>query len=165
MRQLAGLAALASGYLPMVLSGKRALSNKALHKLLPFLKLRPDEKKALELLVQLTEAPSAQSRAEILQRLQRNKNFRDNNKKEIETHKYLNQWYFVAIREMCLLKEFKSDPKWITERLEGRISEAQVKEALDFLVENNFVTKDKMAAYKAIQRKLSIAKKASSNSP
>lgn len=139
MRQLAQLAGLATGYLPMVIAGQRTLSADALEKLLPFLGLTSQEKTYLELLRRMSDSPSSEARKEALERIQKFKGYRSTNHKETEAYKYLTHWYYVAIREMAALPEFKADPAWIQQRLRQKIPLSEIESALKFLSEGGFL--------------------------
>ncbi|MCM2276450.1 MAG: TIGR02147 family protein [Oligoflexia bacterium] len=139
LRMLAQQAELASGYLPMVLSGKRPLSAKALAKLALVLGFPKAERSYLEALVSLGTSDSQDARLEALERMKRFQSYRKLNPKEIEVYQYLTRWHYVAIREMAALPEFKADAAWIRERLKGRVSLKEIKEALEFLVQNGYL--------------------------
>ncbi len=142
VRSFAKSAHMASGLLPMVLNGKRALSSKAFGKIIPLLGLKPDEKNYLVSLREVDEAGSVVDRHEALQRIQKSKQYRGANPKEVEVCQYLSHWYLVAIREMVALKDFKEEPKWIQARLRYSVSIKEVERALHFLVESGFLYRD-----------------------
>lgn len=147
LREITKDAEISVGYLSMVLSGKRRLTEKAFNKLISHLKLSPPEKKFLNLLHTIGETESPLLRVEALAEMAKISSFRKVNQKEYDTYKYLTKWYFVAIREMILLPDFKNDPNWIQERLRGRISLKEVSEALEFLEEKKLVLKDDSGKY------------------
>lgn len=142
MRKLAGDAQLATGYLPMCLSGKRILSTKALHKLMPHLKLNSQERRFLELLhlVGTTEEPH--SRLQALKDMSRMQSYRAINSREVDVYQYLTKWYYVAIREMVALNDFQPHAAWIRERIGGRVTLAECEEALTFLIDKGFIVKN-----------------------
>jgi len=139
LRALAREAKIGSGYLPMVLSGARNLSDKALNKMSSSLGLTSQEKVYLELLRTISDSESQEARLEALKRVQRFRGYQKANRKEIEVYRYLTSWFYVAIREMATLSEFRLDPKWIQDRLKGRIPLDDIKKAVQFLVENGYI--------------------------
>lgn len=142
LRQIARNAGLASGYLPMILAGKRALSQEALSKLKSHLKLNRAELRYLELLRIVGESEDPDQRLGALAKLRRFESYKANHSREVELHRYLSKWFFVAIREMVLLKDFQEDPSWIHDRLRGRIAVGEIKSALAFLYENGLLEKN-----------------------
>ena len=52
------------------------------------------------------------------------------------------RWYCMVIREMVLLEDFENDPKWISGKLGGVVSETEAKEALKVLISNELLKKD-----------------------
>jgi uncharacterized protein (TIGR02147 family) len=142
LRQLTREAEISVGYLSMVLNGKRRLTEKALQKILIHLKLSPQEKRFLELLHTVEDSESAPIRVDALSEMAKLSAYKKANQKEFDTYKYLTKWYYVAIREMVLLPDFKDDPVWIQERLRGRIGLYEVIEALAFLKDRGLITSD-----------------------
>ncbi|MFM6927375.1 MAG: TIGR02147 family protein [Bdellovibrio sp.] len=141
LRQITKESELSVGYLSMVLSGKRRLTEKALQKLLIHLKLSQQERRFLELLHTVGESESAPTRVEALSEMARLSAYKKANRKEHDTHRYLTKWYYVAIREMVLLPDFQEDPVWIQGRLRGRISLHEVNEAVAFLLDRGLIAR------------------------
>ncbi|MCM2323377.1 MAG: TIGR02147 family protein [Oligoflexia bacterium] len=139
LRLLSRQAGLASGYLPMVLSGKRPLSSKALAKLLGVLDFSRAERSYLESLLSLGTSGTQELRLDALERMKRFRSYRELNPREIEVYEYLTRWYYVAIREMAALPGFQADPLWIQARLKSRVPLKELKTALEFLVSNGYL--------------------------
>ena len=123
----------------MVLGGDRSLSQKALDKMQPHLGLSESEFSYLENLVTLAESASQDAKLKALEKIQRSRTYQELNPKEFEVYRYLAHWYYVAIREMAGLPDFKLEPSWIQERLRGRLSLKEIEEAVSFLIENNYI--------------------------
>jgi uncharacterized protein (TIGR02147 family) len=139
LRQLALEARVSTGYLSMVLSGKQALSAKALSKLLPHLGLDDQEQAFLELLRTIAESDNHAARMEALNRIQRFRAYSEKQPREAEAFQYLSRWYHVAIREMATLKGLKLEPGEIQRRLKSRITLKEIEEGLSFLVDHGFI--------------------------
>jgi uncharacterized protein (TIGR02147 family) len=139
LRRLALLAELATGYLPMVLSGQRQLSHKALSKLVPHLGLNPNEQNYLENLLTLSSANSHEVRVSAVERMQRFPAFQRNHPKDTQVYEYLTHWYYVAIRELALVQGFRPDPVWIQAQLRYQVPLAEIKAALEFLIVNGYL--------------------------
>ena len=155
LRKIAKEAGIASGYLPMCFGRKRKLSLKFYEKIKPFLKLSVKEKRFLDLLRVIAESEIAKERVEALTDLQKLKDYKDNHHSELEAHQYLSRWYYVAIRELVNLSEFKSEPTWIQERLRGRISQKEISESIKFLLKYGFILKDSTGKFKVAEKQLS----------
>lgn len=140
LRSLARKANMAVGYLPMVLSGRRLLSESAFEKLIPHLGLTKREQKILNLLRTMGESENPEIRSEALKDLQKMKEYQLNNSSEIEVFKYLSRWENVAIREMLNLPDFQLNPVWIQERLKAKIGLAEIENILDFLKNHGFIS-------------------------
>jgi uncharacterized protein (TIGR02147 family) len=139
LRLLAELAGLATGYLPMILSGKRPLTGKALAKLAPFLGLGESEQAFLENLVVLGTSDSHEARLVALERMRRFQVYQKNNERETEVFRYLTHWYYVTIREMASLPDFRLEPEWIQNRLRVPVPLQEIKEAIEFLTSNGYL--------------------------
>lgn len=142
LRHLTKQAEISTGYLSMVLSGKRRLTEKGLQKILIHLKLNQQERRFVELLHIVGDSESAATRVEALSEMARLSSYRKANQKEHDTYKYLTKWYYVAIREMISLPDFQEEPLWIQARLRGRIALSEVTETIDFLERRGLVSRD-----------------------
>jgi len=138
-RSISRAAGLASGLLPMVLTGKRKLSDNNLEKLLPYLQIDASAGSFFRLLVTLDESENDLERRRALKAIQRFGGYRHKNRKETEVYRYLSSWYCVAIREMALMPGFVADPAWISQQLRFRISKKNIAKALEFLKSNDFI--------------------------
>lgn len=142
LRRLAEESKLSCAYLPKILAGTRNITQKGLDKFSRLLALTPSERSYLELLCTVSDSDSQEARLEALEKLQRFRAYQELNSKEIEVYKYLTHWFYVAIREMAALSDFRPDPNWIRGRLKSKPSLSAIKEALDFLIQNGYVKMD-----------------------
>ncbi|MGZ3769983.1 MAG: DUF4423 domain-containing protein [Bdellovibrio sp.] len=154
LRKIAKEAGMASGYLPMCFSGQRKLSEKFYNKIKPFLKLTAKEERHLDLLRVIAESDDPSLRSSALSALQKFKGYREANQSELEVHKYLSNWYYVAIRELINGPGFIDDVEWIQARLRGRVTQKEVEEALHFLTNFGFVNKNSDGKYKVAEKQL-----------
>ncbi len=154
LRKVAKDAGIASGYLPMCFSRKRKLSNKFYEKVITLFKLSAKEIRYLDLLKIIAESEVPNERVQALTDLQKLKDYKNNNHSELEAHQYLSRWYYVAIRELVNLQEFKSDPSWIQERLRGRVSQKEIAEAIQFLIKFGFILPNTLGGYSVVDKQL-----------
>lgn len=154
LRFLARKSNVAVGYLSMILSGERKMLHETLEKIAKPLKLSVSEKSYLELLRTVAESESTLTKHEALEKLRRFRNYREVNTKEIEVYRYLTHWYYVAIREMVNLPDFKADAGWIQSKLRNKVSLKEIKEALDFLLDNGYLEKSPDGRIRAVEKEL-----------
>lgn len=125
----------------MALSGKRKFSKKFTDAVTPHLHLTESEAKFLPYLIEIGQAKSHTSRLEGLRKIQQFRYYQLAHNSEIQAYKYLTKWYYVAIREMADLPDFQLNAEWIQSRLWMNVSLAEVKEAIQFLMESGFLKK------------------------
>ncbi len=141
MRALAKQVGLASGYIPMVVAGKRALSQAAWQKISPALGFTPSEKSFFENLLSLDSTNTHAVRIAALERMKRSSRYQKQNPKDTEVYEYLTHWYYVAIREMASIEGFQADPRWIQARLLYPATLQEVSTALEFLLAHGYLVK------------------------
>jgi uncharacterized protein (TIGR02147 family) len=117
---------------------KKGLSNKAALKIATKLGLDTNETKYFCELVRLDLEKDAQVRNNILSDLQKLLPSKDYITHNLETFKYISEWYHNAIVELTFTKNFKSDSKWIANKL--GISENESQQAIDRLIRLNILT-------------------------
>jgi uncharacterized protein (TIGR02147 family) len=139
MRKLSRDLNIASGYLPMVLSGERQLSKEALTVMLPVMALSKTEQKFFQALHDLGSARSRELRLEALGRMKKFIEYRKHNPDEALAYEYLTHWYYVAIRELAATPDFKAEPEWIQKRLRFRLTLKEIKDALEFLFSKGYL--------------------------
>lgn len=139
MRSLARDSGIAPGHLSMVLSGKKKISADKLIQLARALSLKPAEQNHLTFLQSLNDASSQENRISALARLQRSIAYQMKNRSEHHVYRYLSRWFYVVIREMAAHPGFKADAKWIQDQLQFPVSLSDLKQALEFLISNNYI--------------------------
>lgn len=142
LRQVAKRSGVSESYISMVISGQRRLSEDQLKKLVPALQLERSEASYLSWLIEVVDAVSPEAQLEALKKIQRFRGYQNLNPLEIETYKYLEHWYHVAIRELAQVTGFDPDPKWVQAALRYKVGLPEIKEALNFLVEHKFLQRD-----------------------
>ncbi len=142
LRKIAAAAGLSVGSLSLFMTGKRDLSWKASQKILSTLPLNDKDRHVLELLWAWSYSHSPEKKLSALRQLCRMKPFKEVFKNEIEYASYLSDWLHVTLRELCQLKNFRLDISWIQKRLCFFATPTDVRRALRFLKEKNFVSVD-----------------------
>lgn len=132
----------ASNYLHLVLTNKRNLSMEAINKIKSHIKWNAQEKKYFENLVFLNQTNNEKEKERRLKNLQNILGKRRSllNK---DQYTYFSKWYIPVIREMLTLRNFVSSLNWISKKLEPRIEEKKVLEAIRILERLKMVAKEK----------------------
>ncbi|MGE4131950.1 MAG: TIGR02147 family protein [Bdellovibrionales bacterium] len=142
MRKVCRAAGISPALLSLVTSGKRVLTEKMAKKLAPHLELSEAEQSFFVQLVKLSESTNLEERTKAFTRIKRFHAYKEGAKGELDTFKYLNKWYFVAIRELARHPKFQEDPKWIQQQLIHHVPAPEIRKALDFLLEQGFLKRE-----------------------
>lgn len=138
-RNLSKKSQIAIGYINMVLSKKRNLSERAFLKISPHLKLKDDEVKFFNLLRLVSLSENSEIRLQTLNEIMKFKKFKIHHENESTTFKYLSNWHYVAIYEMLNITNFNLDAVWIQKKLKKNLSLLEIQESIDFLKLHKFI--------------------------
>jgi uncharacterized protein (TIGR02147 family) len=158
LRKFANVSGVSASFLTLVINGKRPLSEKAFNKMLPHLFLGKYEQKYLSKLRLMELSSNTKKGSEAVFNLRKHKKFRQKNHKENETFNYLTHWYHIAIRELSADPDFRDDPKWIQKNLNFHVSLQEIRDALSFLEENEFLVRNKKDHLVAVDKKVFCTK-------
>ncbi|HEX4925914.1 MAG TPA: TIGR02147 family protein [Bdellovibrionales bacterium] len=139
LRGLAKQSGISSAYMPMVLSGRRRLSEDNLNKIILSLRLDPAQRSYLRILCQFADSRTQEDSLKALERAQRFQSYKQLNPKEAETSSYLSNWHYVVIRELAATPEFKDDAHWLQEQLRFHVPLSEIEKALTFLKAYKFI--------------------------
>lgn len=123
-------------YLKLVIDRKRRITDKNLNHFIRGLGLKAAEAAYFTNLIFYQEAKSKEAKETYLSELMRirNREMRAAKLLTEEQHaQVLGDWVNWAVREMVLLKDFRPDPYWISERLQGLVSAEKAQQSLDLL--------------------------------
>lgn len=59
-----------------------------------------------------------------------------------KTFQIISNWYCIAIREMVKLKNFTSDPQWISKTLEFKVTPTDVSKSIELLIQVGLLTRE-----------------------
>jgi len=131
--QQAGLSS--PSHLSMIIKGERNLSLKTIEKFSEGLRLSTKEKRYFELMVLFNQTDDLQMKAKYFGEIMALKmSSHKLHKLEKERFDFLSKWHVVAIYVLVDLEDFNADPLWIANRLGGKITSAQAKDALESLL-------------------------------
>ncbi len=120
--------------LNLMLAGKRPIPKKYLPQFIKSLDLKPREGLYLETLIEFNQAKSIVEKEMYFSRLKELAPSEPVNLVEMETFKYLGDPLHCIILDMTDLKDFSTDPKWIQDRLQMKVSLKQIDEVLNRLL-------------------------------
>jgi len=131
-------------YLKLVVDGKRRITDRTLFQFARGLGLSKDEEKYFRELVMYQEVSDPDSKEVHLRSLLKyQEKQRTPSPLKADKIKFLLDWHHGVVRELINLKDFVEDPKWIAERLGGKITEAQAKESLELLIRLEILVRNK----------------------
>jgi uncharacterized protein (TIGR02147 family) len=138
--------------LSMVLNRKRRLlpsfSSKISEQFLKQGRFTQNEARYFDMLVLFSNASSTEEKnfyQRILSELRPDREFVT---LDLDRIRFMSDWYHIAILEMTFLKDFNSDPRWISLRLGENVNERQVKDAVDRLIRLSLLEKTKQGLRK-----------------
>jgi uncharacterized protein (TIGR02147 family) len=130
--------------LTMVVNGQRNPGPHLVSDLIRHFKFNEKEKAFFENLVNLEKVNEDSGLKYLvlkeLQRLSPLKNFELLDERKFDV---IANWYNFAIRQMTRLKDFKNNPTWIAKNLRFSITEKQIKQAIQNLIDLNLVKENR----------------------
>jgi|GEM_PF-407705 len=140
----AGLGTNSRGYLKLVIENKRNLSAQTIRSFSEALGLNAQESLYFENLVLFNQSDRNQDKKYYFERLMASN--RGGRSEQLELmksqHAYLTNWYYVAIRELVALKDFKEDPAWIVSQLRGKVKKDEAAQAIRDLLTLGLLLRD-----------------------
>jgi len=126
-------------YLQMILDGRRNLTPATAATIADKLKLTAAEKAYFVALVKFDSAANDQEKN--LAERERLAALKKIVSKDIPTaqKEVFGKWYYLLVRELFLMKNSSADPKWISERLGGTVSETEAANAVEMLLRLGFL--------------------------
>lgn len=131
-----------SNYLKLVMDGDRNLTAAVAPRFASACGLRGQAADYFCDLVVFNQAKSSDERARGYARLQRFRRYREVHRLDKAQEAYHSHWYIPAIRELCARPDFREDPKWIGRALLPNVAPADVRAALETLLELELLTRD-----------------------
>ncbi len=131
-----------SNFLKLVIDGKRNISESAIHRFAKALRLTKGETDFFEALVLFNQARTSEEKKHHYERIARFKAYNDYKALEVNQYAYFSNWYFVALRELVLLKDFREDPKWINRKLKAKLHPEEIRRAVEILIDLKLLKRD-----------------------
>jgi len=125
----------APGYLKLVIEAKRNLTDETAKKFARALELKGKELKYFLNLVTYNQTKDPDVKKKCFDKIIKLRPRSHDFLKEKKMNRYFSRHYYVTIREMVVLKDFKEDYKWIAKRCFPKISPTEAKKAVKTLLE------------------------------
>jgi len=138
--QKAGLKSL--GLLKMVMDGDRRLTLDTLQGFCMALDIKGKEKNYFETLVRYNHTDNPDAKRDFFEELSRLRPRSQQFTLEKKHHRYLTNDYYVTLREMVMLHDFKEDDAWMASRCAPPISSQLAREGIDTLLELGLLKRD-----------------------
>lgn len=129
-------------YLKLVMDGKRNLSQEGIRKFCKGLKLNKVEQDFFENLVHMNQSKTDEEKNFYYQRMSSSKKYIETKRLEKDQYEYFSKWYYVAVRELVALPDFKEEPEWISAKLGHQITPKEAAHAVDLLIKLNLLKHD-----------------------
>jgi uncharacterized protein (TIGR02147 family) len=130
------------GFFNWVLQGKKRLPDLLVPKIADLFKLGKEEREYLALLVKYNHCASITEREWLFNQLS---GFYKKQMKELEPGQYqlFSQWYYLAIRELLRVMQFKDDYRALAQSLHPKIKVKEAQEAITALKKLGLIAPDK----------------------
>lgn len=131
-----------TGFLSLVLTGKRNISSDLASRLSEALKLSKKESTYFLTLVRYNQAENPEEKKRLFEELL---SLRPSNARSIaaDQQQYFNKWYYSAIREIISVIEVSDNYRQISELITPQISVQEVREAIELLLRLGLIYRDK----------------------
>ncbi|MCX6128213.1 MAG: TIGR02147 family protein [Proteobacteria bacterium] len=134
----------ATNLLHLIVQGKRPVTEKAASKIVASLDLKRDERRYFLTLARLTRGKSSEEISRTFREALEIRSGMISSRLEQEQFAYFSEWYHSVIREMIVLEEFQSDPKWIATHIRPAITIKQAEESLELLQKLKLIQYDSL---------------------
>lgn len=129
-------------FLKLVIDGARNLTADSLERFATALELSRAERDYFRELVRFNQADTPEEKQAHAERLAKSRPARRVHPLREAQLLYYTHWYYVAIRELAARADFSSDPAWVAEQLNPRVTAAQAARALSDLEKLGLLVRD-----------------------
>lgn len=140
-------------YLKWVMDGVRPISPRSAHKFASGLSLDKQETHYFTLMVNYKETIDLQTKRSYYEQMLVWRQRRAGPLTK-DAYEYLSHWYYVAIRELVALSDFKDDPRWIREKLGDNLTLWEIKNGFETLVRLKLICRNAKGNWQQTTRNL-----------
>lgn len=144
-----------SGYLKLVMDGKRNLANDGIRMIARGFKLNEEERQYFENLVRFNQAKEHDEKDRFFRKLAQNKKFIAAKPLTAAQYHLFSHWYYVAILELVRSQtEEIKDAKWLQRRLNPSVVLKDIKKAVKQLKQLKLINEDKNGSFYRLETML-----------
>ncbi len=145
-----------TGFLSLVLTGKRNISSDLATRLCEALKLTKKESAYFLALVRYNQSENPEEKKRLFEELL---SLRPSNARSItaDQQQYFNKWYYSAIREIISLIDVSDNYKQVAEIITPQISAQEVRDAIELLLRLGLIYRDKSGILKRTDNLITAA--------
>jgi uncharacterized protein (TIGR02147 family) len=140
-----------SGLYKDIVDGRTGITRSLILRFATAMKLSPKQQEYFETMVYFNEAKTVEEKKLYFERLMRfhnSKAFRV----DASQYEYYSKWYYIAVRELLAIGNFKDDYAAIAQSLNPTIRKEQARKAIEVLKKLGLIQKDKNGYYKAVDK-------------
>jgi uncharacterized protein (TIGR02147 family) len=130
-----------TGYLKLVMEGKRNLTDESVEQFILALGLNKQEQEFFRSLVHYNQAKTIEQKDAGYQRLLRSRKFSQLRKIDKEQYEYYADWYHPVVRELILSTKYDGTPESIAKQISPAVTPAQVEKSIQLLEKLGFIEK------------------------
>ncbi|MBN22890.1 MAG: hypothetical protein CL678_16510 [Bdellovibrionaceae bacterium] len=140
----AGLGQNSRGYLKLVIQGKRNLTLNTMRGFIEALNLDPHEAIYFENLVFYNQSKKGKDKEYYFQRLCASSEGKESEQLLLKKSQwnYYSHWYYVAVRQIIGLSDFKNDLQWISKKLRNKVNTTEIQQAIHDLERMGLIRKE-----------------------
>ena len=129
-------------YLKLVMDGKRNLTHRNVKKFADGLGLQEKEAHFFENLVFMNQAKNDEEKEFYKKNLRLLKDKGYGTTLTKEQYQVCSKWFYLVIKEMLLLSDFKEQSRWIADKLDRSLTKREILDAIELLIKLNLVERD-----------------------
>jgi len=126
-------------FLKLVMDSQRNLSESGIQKFSNALKLNKNQSEYFYHLVFMNQSNLDHEKEAHYKKLTKIAPHTKRKSLGMEAHRYCSHWIYPVLREMIELKKFEEDPYWIARRLNFQVSIPEIRSALKFLIDEEYI--------------------------
>jgi uncharacterized protein (TIGR02147 family) len=139
-------------FLPRIIKRERNLSGEFIPRLSGYLKHSQRELRYFKTLVAFNNEKKPPAKEQFLKQLLTLRVTHEEHKIEDKRLSFFSKWYYPVIRELVSICDFKKDYAFLARRCIPRITAAQAKSAVEYLVNNGFIRKNNNGRYRIVNQ-------------
>jgi uncharacterized protein (TIGR02147 family) len=140
-----------SGLYKDIVDGRTGITRSLILRFATAMKLSPKQQEYFETLVYFNEAKTVEEKKLYFERLMKyhnSKAFRV----DAGQYEYYSKWYYIAVRELLAIGNFKDDYVAIAQALNPTIRQEHARKAIEVLKKLGLIQKDKNGSYKVLDK-------------